>query len=305
MSRFLLRRTYQTVLLLFLISLFVFALTKAIPGDFLTEMEMNPAVSREEVEELRQLYHLNEPFYVQYVSWIGQIISGEFGYSFAQQRPAAGLLTERLANTLLLSSTAFLMILVFTFSLGITTALGVGRWPDRAGLLVTLFGLSCPPLLLALLGLYFAFKTGLFPIGGFGGIRHLVLPSLILAIPSAAFLARQLRLELLDALKQPFVTAAIARGLGTRRVVAHAIRDALNPMISLLGLVWGGLLSGSVIVEKVFSWPGLGSLVAESILSRDLFVVVNGILLSAVLIIFSNLVADVALALNDPRIRYR
>ena len=305
MSRFLLRRLRQTLLLLFLLSLFVFLLFELIPGDYLTEMELNPSVSTQRVEQLRSQYGLDKPFYVQYFLWLKAVASGNLGYSFAQQRPAAALISERMLNTLLLSTVAFLMTLLMVFPIGIFSALYSGRWPDRLGSAFSLLGLSFPPLLLALFALYFAFASRWFPLGGLGGPRHWILPGLVLALPLAAYLIRQLRLEMIDALQQPYVLAAAARGLSSTRIVRHALRGALNPLISMLGLSWGALLGGAVVVEKIFNWPGLGLLLVESILSRDLFVALNSILVSALLVIFSTLLADLLLAWNDPRIRYQ
>lgn len=305
MTGFLIRRLAQTLLLLFLLSLFVFLLFEMIPGDYLTEMELNPSVSSSRIEELRRQYGLDQPFYLQYFHWLKSVLSGNLGYSFAQQRPALSLIAERLSNTLLLAATALLMTLAMVFPIGIAAALFSGRWPDRLALAFSLLGLSSPTLLLSLLGLYVAFSTRWFPLGGLGGPKHWILPGLVLALPLSAYLIRQLRLEMIDALQQPYVLAAAARGLPRARIVRHALRGALNPLISLLGLSWGALLGGSVVVEKVFSWPGLGLLMVESILSRDLFVALNAILVSALLVILSNLLADLLLAWNDPRIRYR
>ncbi len=305
MSGFLFRRLRQTLLLLFLLSLFVFLLFDLIPGDYLTEMEMSPSVSAQRVEQLRAQYGLDKPFLVQYFTWLKAVLGGNLGYSFAQQRPAAALIFERLANTLLLGTAALAMTVLMVFPIGIISALHSGRWPDRLGSAFSMLGLSAPPLLMALFALYFAFASRWFPLGGIGGPRHWILPGLVMALPLASYLIRQLRLEMIDALQQPHVLAAAARGLSSSQIVRHALRSALNPLISMLGLVWGALLGGSVVVEKIFNWPGLGLLLVESILSRDLFVALNAILVSALLVIFSNLLADLLLACNDPRIRYQ
>ncbi len=303
MRRFLLHRALQTLTVLFLLSLIVFGMIRMLPGDYLTEMELTSAAPRERIEEMRRNLGLDRPFYLQYLFWLGSLAQGDLGYSFAQQRPAAQLLGERFANTLLLALAAFAIVLPLTFALGITGALYAGRWPDRLGLGACLLGISFPRLLLALLVLYLAFQAGWLP-GSESGLRRLILPALVTAAPLSAFLARQLRFELLGSLEKLHVQAAAARGLPARRIVWIALRDALNPLISLLGLTWAGLLSGAVIVESVFSWPGLGLLMVESLRTRDLFVVVNGVLLSAGAIALSNLLADVLLAINDPRIRY-
>ncbi|MDA2929730.1 ABC transporter permease [Acidobacteria bacterium AH-259-O06] len=305
MFRFVLRRILETIPLLFLISLLIFALFKLIPGDYLSEMELNPSIPRQRIEELRQEYGLKQPFYIQYFTWVGQVLQGNLGYSFAQQRSAVELILERLTNTVILTISALALTIIVSFPLGILTALNPGRGLDRLALFFSLIGLSLPSVLASLIFLFFAFRTGWFPIGGTGGLHHLVLPSLTLALPTIAFFVRNLRLEMIDTLRQPFVTAAAAKGLRPYRVVLHAFRNAVNPMISITGITFGGLLSGSVVVEKIFDWPGLGALVVDSILSRDLFVVLNCVLVSALLIVAANLLADLVLAWNDPRIRYQ
>lgn len=305
MLRFTLRRILESVPLLFLLSLLFFALFQLIPGDYLTEMELNPSVPSERVQQLRQEYGLNDSLAVRYLKWTGQLLQGNLGYSFAQRRPAVELILERLGGTLKLTVAALILTLGLAIPLGVISALRVGQWPDRMSRAVSLIGLSIPVLLSSVLFLFLAYQTGWFPIGGQEGWLALILPSLTLALPSSAFLARTLRLELIDTLNQPFIIALLSRGLPRRRVLYHALRNAANPLISLTGLTVGGLLSGSVVVEKVFRWPGLGSLIVDSILTRDLFVALNAVLLAALLMIASNLVADLLLALNDPRIRYR
>lgn len=304
MKRFLLLRLRQTLILLFLLSVLIFGLFSLIPGDYLDEMSLNPAVSPQRVDALRREFGLDQPPYIQYFRWLREVLRGNLGYSFSQQRPAASLIVERFWTTFLLSGAALAIVVLLTFFLGIGSALRPSSWFDRTGLVMTLMGLSLSPLILSLGALYFAFASGWFPVGGFESPKSLILPALVLAIPPSAYLTRQLRLELIDALRQPFVWAAAARGLPPHRVVLHALREALNPMISLLGMTWGGLLSGSVVVERVFGIPGLGSLMVQSILYRDLFVALNALLLSSFLIIVVNLAADLMLAWNDPRIRY-
>lgn len=305
MSKFILRRIIETVPLLFFLSLLVFALFSMVPGDYLTEMENNPSIRPETIQQLREDYGLTRPFYVQYFLWVGQFVQGNLGYSFAQQRPAARLILERLGNTGLLAVSAMAFSLLFALPIGILAALKQGRWVDWMALSLSLAGLSIPTVLAGLMFLYFAFHSGWFPLGGSGGVSYLLLPSLTLALPISAFLIRSLRLEMIEALEQPYVLAAAARGLSPLRVVLHGLRNAINPIISLTGIIFGGLLSGTVVVEKIFDWPGLGALVVDSILSRDLFVVLNCLLISALLIAAANLTADLLLAWNDPRIRYR
>jgi peptide/nickel transport system permease protein len=302
MRRFIMRRLLQTLPLLLLLSLLTFGLFQLIPGDYLAEMMLNPTVSAESVEQLRIRFGLDEPLLVQYGKWLVAVCQLDFGYSFAQRRPAIDLIGERLTNTLLLTGGALALILLLAFPIGTGTALMVGTWWDRIGLWLSLAGLSLPTVLAAVLMLYLAFWTGWFPVGA-ESWRDLFLPSLTLALPAVAFLVRTIRLEMVEALQQPYVVAAAAKGLPPYRVVYHALRNALNPVISLLGVLLGGLLSGAVVVEKVFRWPGLGALIVDSILSRDLYVALNCVLVSALLVIVANLLADLLLAWNDPRVR--
>ncbi len=305
MIRFLLQRSLESLPLLVLLSLLMFALFDLIPGDYLTEMELNPSVPPERVAELRLRYGLNEPFYKQYFQWVSGVLQGELGYSFSQQRPASALIRERLLNTLALTFSSLLLTLALSLPLGVWAAFRPGSWPDRFSLSFSVVGLSLPTIITSLLLLYFAYWSGWFPIGGFGGLTHLILPSFTLALPMVAIIVRTLRLELIDVLDQPYMLAATAKGLSHSRFLYHALRNALNPVISIVGLILGGLLSGSVVVEKVFGWPGLGALTVTSILERDLFVAINCVMTASILIVSANFLADLALALNDPRVRGR
>lgn len=304
MLRFLLRRLLETLPLLLLLSLFVFLLFRLVPGDYLSEMELNPSVSREMIEELRGLYGIDRPFYTQYFLWLGKVFRGELGYSFAQQRPALDLISERLVRSLLLTLAAFFLTVLVSFPLGIWASLRAGRWPDRVGLVFSLLGFSFPPVLLSLFLVYLAFATGWFPVGGAEEVDAVVLPAVALAWPAAAFWTRTLRAEMLDTLRQPFVVACAARGLSPARIVLHALRNALNPLLSIMGMTLAGFLSGSVVVEKVFDWPGLGALTVDSLLARDVFVALNCVMVTALLTVLASFLADLALALNDPRIRH-
>ena len=300
---FFFRRVAHSVPMLLLLSVLIFVLFKLIPGDYLSEMEMNPSISSETVNRLRVDYGLDQSVWSQYFSWLGQTLRGNLGYSFVQHRPAAAVIMERLTNTLWLALSALVISLVLAVPAAIWSALRFGKWPDRLILGATLLGLSVPTLLASILGLLIAYRVPFFPIGGMSGVGSLVLPSLTLAVPASAFLARTLRLELLGELAKPYVRAARARGVPAPYAVLHAVRNALNPVISLIGLLLGGLLGGSVIVERVFNWPGLGALTVSAILERDLFVALNSVLLAAVMTVLANLAADLLLGLNDPRVR--
>jgi peptide/nickel transport system permease protein len=207
-------------------------------------------------------------------------------------------------GTLALTATALFLTLAVALPLEAISILRLGGWPDKLVLWSSLIGLSLPTVLSSLLLLYFAYLTRWFPIGGADTWRHALLPAVTLAVPMVGFFTRTLRLELIDVVDQPYVLAAAAKGLPPHRVLWHAFRNALNPVISLTGVTLGGLLSGAVVVEKVFSWPGLGALTVDSILARDLYVALACVLVSAFVVIVANLVADLLLAWNDPQIRY-
>jgi len=295
--RFVLKRIAHSIPTVFLLSFLVFALFQLIPGDYLSEMELNPSIPKERIEEMRVQFGLDQPFYVQYVIWVKKLAVGEMGYSFAQRRPAIDLISERFSRTMILTGLAFVLALLIVIPTAIISALNAGRRLDQLTFWASLVGLSLPSVIASLIFLYLGYGTGLFQVSG-----NILLPALTLAIPSGAFLFRTLRLEMIETLSKPYIVAARAKGLPDYRVVWHAFRNSINPVISLAGITLGGLLSGSVVVEKVFGWPGLGALVVDSIVSRDLFVALYAVLISAVLIIFANLLADLCLWLNDPRI---
>jgi peptide/nickel transport system permease protein len=297
------RRALEAIPVLVVLTLLIFALFRLIPGDYLAEMEMNPAVSPETVERLRADFGLDRSVPAQFGIWLSQLARGNLGYSFAQRRPALDLIRERLGRTLALTAAAFSLSLLVALPLGCLAAAQLGRWPDRLCLWGSLIGLSLPSVLSSLLFLYFAFWVGRLPGGEPGTITGVVLPAVTLAIPASALLTRTLRLEMAHVLTQPYIAAAVARGLPRWRVLWHAFRNGVNPVISLAGVTLGGMLSGAVVVEKVFSWPGLGALVVDSILARDLYVALGAVLVAAVFVIAANFAADLLLAVNDPRVR--
>jgi peptide/nickel transport system permease protein len=297
------RRALEAIPVLVVLTLLIFALFRLIPGDYLAEMEMNPAVSPETVERLRADFGLDRSVPAQFGIWLSQLARGNLGYSFAQRRPALDLIRERLGRTLALTAAAFSLSLLVALPLGCLAAAQLGRWPDRLCLWGSLIGLSLPSVLSSLLFLYFAFWVGRLPGGEPGTITGVVLPAVTLAIPASALLTRTLRLEMAHVLTQPYIAAAVARGLPRWKVLWHAFRNGVNPVISLAGVTLGGMLSGAVVVEKVFSWPGLGALVVDSILARDLYVALGAVLIAAVFVIAANFAADLLLAVNDPRVR--
>ncbi len=301
MGRFLLRRVLETVPLLFLLSLLVFGLMRLIPGDYLSEMELNPAIPPQQVQRLREAWGLDRSVAAQYLTWLKGVTTGELGYSFAQRRPAADLVRERAVTTFALALAALVLAVLASLPAGVAAALRPESVLERALLLISVAGFSTPSLLSSILVLVAAYRLGWLEVT----LARTFLPAAaVLAFPAACLLMRTLRVELRRELGRPYVLAAAARGLPRHRVVRHALRNALNPVISLLGLTLGGLLSGSVVVEKVFGISGLGSLAVDSILARDLYVALVCVLVAAVAVVAANLLADLLLAVNDPRVRW-
>lgn len=313
MSRFLLRRCGHAALVLFGVSVLTFLFTALAPGDYFGEMRLDPRTAPDTVARMRARYGLDRPLPVRYGRWLGAVLRGDLGYSFAYGSPAAPLVRARALNTLLLATVAMGLAWLVAVPLGVWCAWRRGHWEDRlcgAGLAVLL---GIPELLLALALLLLAVHTGWFPTGGMtspegGGAadlaRHLVLPACALALALLPALARHTRAAVAEVLDAPFIRAARGHGIGTARLLfRHALPAAAHPLVSLFGFSVGGLLSYSLAVEAVMSWPGLGPLLLEAILARDVYLVIAGVMLSTVMLMAGNLLADALLYAVDPRIR--
>ena len=313
------RRLLASLALIIAVSIFTFLLAELAPGDFLAEMRLDPQISEETISYLRQRYGLDRPLHVRYLSWLRSIARGELGYSFARNMPVGPLIWPRARNTLGLTLLATALAWIIAIPLGVWAAARPGGWVDRLTLAVTAVLMALPELLLGLGCLLLAVYSGRFPAGGMTSpgfedlgawarvrdvAHHLVLPTAALVLASLPVLLRHVRSAMLEALAAPFVQAARGHGIGRRRrLFRHALPAAANPLISLFGLSIAGLLSGSLLIEVIMSWPGLGPLLLDAILARDLHVVIGVILLSGLLLIAGNLVADLLLYLHDPRIR--
>jgi peptide/nickel transport system permease protein len=317
--RYLLRRIAHVVLLLAGVSVLTFLFTALAPGKYLDEMRLNPQIGPRTIAALRAEYGLDQPLPVRYARWAGSVLRGNLGYSFAYNSPVSSLLRVRARNTLLLAATATLLAWGLALPLGIWSAEREGGWPDHLITGATGALLILPDLVLALGLLLFAVRTGWFPAGGIASVGveslswsarvrdvalHLALPVAALVLSTCPMLIRHVRAAFLEVLDAGFLRAAQAHGIPRRRILFHyALRAAANPLLSLFGFSLGTLLSGSLIVEVVMSWPGLGPLLLEAILARDVHVVIGGVLLSTVFLACGNLVADLLLYWADPRIR--
>jgi peptide/nickel transport system permease protein len=301
------------------VSILSFLIIAVTPGDPLAELLDKPHISRETIEALRHRMGLDLPMYVRYWRWLTGLVRGDFGLSLQYQVPVSTLIAPALLNTLILSLSATVVSVLVGIPLGIVAAVRRGGWIDRAcGLLATV-SLSTPRIFLALLALLLAAKTGWFPIGGqysappdrmagvekiVDALHHLVLPALILSLAPLAVYLRQMRGNLLDTMEEDYIRSARAKGLSEWAVILkHALRMALPSIITLFGYSIGSLLSGSALVETVMAWPGMGQMTVQAVFARDIYVLMAAVMLASVMLIVGNLLADVLLGVNDPRIK--
>jgi peptide/nickel transport system permease protein len=315
--RFLLRRAVHSVFLLAGASVLSFVLVNLAPGDFFATMRLNSEISEGTVQALRAQHDLNRPLPVRYLRWVSSIAKGDWGFSLAYNSPAAPILWSRTLNTLLLTGTATALAWLIAIPFGIWAAARPRTWTDLCAGGVTAVLLAIPELVLALLLLLFAVRTGYFPAGGLMSsgetrawahdadvARHLFLPATCLAAGLLPLLLSHVRTAMIEALESPFIEAARGYGIPFRRLLfRHALPAAANPLISLFGFSLGMLVSSSLLVEAIFSWPGLGQLMLEAIQQRDLFLMVDAAVLATAFLIAGNFIADVLLYFADPRIR--
>ena len=317
---YILKRIIQTIPLLFLVSLISFFIIRLSPVDPLAELKLNPSISQETLQKETKRLGLDKPILVQYLLWAKSFVQGDLGVCSTGERVAVKL-KERIPNTLLLTG----LVIFFTWMVGVPLGiLAAVKWKtnlDRALKLFTSIGMAIPSFFFAILLLIFAVKTGWFPVGGltsydfnemslFGKFldlaHHLVLPVIVLFTISLAGLQRQMRANLLDVLDSDYVKFARAKGLSEFKVIyKHALRNAVNPMITMLGFEFASLLSGAALTEFVFQYPGLGRLVLEAVLKSDINLVMASLMMGAIMLIAGNLIADILLIMTDPRIRVK
>lgn len=316
---YLLRRFGHAVLLLIGVSVLAFVFTVLAPGNYFDEMRLNPQIAPETIAALQTQYELDRPLPIRYAHWVGSVLRGDMGFSFAYNSPVAPLLLVRARNTLLLTVTAMLLAWGIALPLGIWSAEHQGGMSDRLVSTGTAALMVVPDLALALGLLVIAVKSGRFPTGGMvslpfeklsfvGKVRdllvHMTLPVVALVLSLLPLLVRHVRAAVAEVLDSPFLLAAEGHGLPRGTLLyRYALPAAANPLISLFGFSVGTLLSGSLIVEVVMSWPGLGPFLLEAILARDLYVVIGGVLLSTLFLVGGNFLADLLLYWADPRIR--
>lgn len=317
--RYLERRLVHSILLLVSASILCFVLSDLAPGSFFDEMRLNPQISSGTVAALRAEYGLNQPLPVRYGLWARSVLRGEWGYSLAYNSPVRGLLIVRARNTLLLTGVAMLLAWLIALPLGVWIASRSGRWGDRLSMAGTSLLLAMPEIVLVLSLLYVVIRTHVLPAGGMVSVgfenlsawsqvcdlsAHLVVPVTVLVLASLPILVRHVRSSMIEVLQAPFIQAARGHGIGRARLLfRYALPAAANPLISMFGLSVAGLLSGSLLVEVISGWPGLGPLLLEASISRDLYVVVGVVMASTLFMILGSFLADVMLVIVDPRVR--
>ena len=319
MLAYIVRRLIAMVPTLVGVSVLSFLIMSLAPGDILDTLRANPHVRPETVNALKIKFGLDQPWHVRYWKWFSHAARGDFGESWEYHAPVSLLIWKRVGNTLLLSLAALVVEWGVALPIGIWAAVRQHSWVDRLFSAVAFVGLSIPVILSALLLLFLAAKTQLFPIGGMVALdhdemaplaklldigHHLLLPALALGIPGIAGYMRQIRGSLLEYLRADFVRTARAKGLSERVVIwKHAVRNAMNPLITLFGYSIGSLLSGAFVVEAIMAWPGLGFLTLSALQKRDDYVVMASLMMGAAMLMLGNLIADLLLAAADPRIK--
>ncbi len=318
MFKFIFKRILQTIPLLFIVSIISFFIIRLSPVDPLAELRLNPSISQETLQREKVRLGLDKPIIVQYGLWAKSFVKGDLGITSNGEKVSVKL-AERIPNTLLLTTIVIFMTWLVGVPLGVLGAIFNKTKFDRLLTILSSVGMAIPSFFFAILLLIFAVKTGLFPVGGltsydynelsfFGKFidlsKHLILPVTVLFTISLAGLQRQMRANMLEVLDSDYIKFARAKGLSEFKIIfKHALRNALNPMITLLGFEFAGLLSGAALTEYVFQYPGLGRLILEAVMKSDINLVMASLMIGSIMLVLGNLLADILLIITDPRVR--
>jgi len=304
MFRYILSRIGQSAAILLGVAMMTFALLYVVPADPAAQVAGRSATF-EQIESVRHEMGLDRPLPVQFGLYLAHLAQGDLGRSYVQRSPVSTLLMARLPATLLLLAAAILAELAIGMTAGIIAAVGRGKMADRLIMLLAFVGVSTPRFVMGILLLYlFAVELDWFPIGGYGTAAHLVLPALTIGVLGGGWYSRMMRSSMVDVLNQDYIRTARAKGAGEGRVVLiHGLRNAFLPILAMVGIDMGQFMSGTVVVESVYGWPGVGQLMWESIQEIDIPVIMAITLVAAVAIVVSNLLVDLIAPLIDPRIR--
>lgn len=321
----LIRRTLISIPQLLLISFITFLLIDLAPGDVLARYKFDPRIRPETVKQIEAKFHFDKPVIVQYGHWLLRLLQFDLGYSFSRDAPVANVIGERLFNTFLLSFFSILFTWLIAVPLGIYAAVKQYSIGDRIMSFISYFGMSLPTFFLAMVLMFIIYQLrgvalfGAIPIGGMisagyenmsffqkigDRAAHLILPVFVLTVNALAGLQRISRGNMLEELRKQYITTARAKGLAENKVIyTHALRNAINPLITLFGLEFSSLLSGAALLENVINWPGLGRLMLQAVQSQDTFLVMGSMLMGGVMLIVGNIIADILLTIADPRVR--
>ena len=319
-AKFIIKRLLQTIPLIILVSIISFFIIRLSPVDPLAELRLNPSISQETLNKEIKRLNLDKPIGIQYLSWAKSFLKGDLGYTSSGEKVSTKL-KERIPNTLLLTIVVIFMTWAVGIPLGILAAVKKESMFDRVLTIFSSIGMAIPSFFFAILMLMLAVKTGLFPVGGLTSYnfnelsfglkildisKHIILPTIVLFTISLSGLQRQMRANMLEVLDSDYVKFARAKGVSEFKVIfKHALRNAINPMITLLGFEFAGLLSGAALTEYVFQYPGLGRLILEAVMKSDINLVMASLMMGTLMLIIGNLIADILLMLTDPRLRSR
>jgi peptide/nickel transport system permease protein len=314
MIKYILRRMLVSIPVLFGVTLIAYFIITLAPGDAV-DMLVSPGLSPQDIALKRQALGLDEPVLVQYTKWLNELVHGNLGYSFTNRRPVTERIGERIGPTLILTFSSLLLSYLIAIPIGVLSAVRQYSILDYISTIFSFLGISVPSFFFGLLMIYFfALRIDLFPTGGMETIgapstlldrlSHLVLPTIVLSLQNTGIVMRYTRSGMLEVIHQDYIRTARAKGLGERLIIyRHAIRNALIPVITLVGVQLPFLLGGAIITEQIYNWPGMGRLAVEAISQRDYPTIMGINLLAAVMVIFGNLFADVMYGVVDPRIR--
>lgn len=316
MTKYLLKRLIQAIPLLFGISIISFFAMKIMPGGPLAGMLMNPKVTPADVERLKVLWGLDQPIYVQYIKWLGSMLTGDWGFSYRTGLPVLQTILDRLPSTFFLMGLSYILSLAVAIPVGIYSALKRYSFFDYVFTVGSFVGVAVPTFWFGIMmQLVFAVNLGWLPSSGMMDVgtgfslvdrlEHMAMPVLVLALVNMASWSRYMRSSMIETLNQDYIRTARAKGLSERVVnFRHALRNALIPIVTLLGLSLPAIFGGAVITEQIFAWPGMGQLFISSVYSRDYSILMGCLMLTAVTVVFGNIFADLAYSFLDPRIKY-
>ncbi|MCS7083700.1 MAG: ABC transporter permease [Aquificaceae bacterium] len=320
MLSYIILRLIQAFLTLIGVSFISFLIIKLAPGDYLDQLRLNPQVSQQTIELLKSQFGLDRDIFSQFIKWLISALSFDLGYSFQYHAPVSELILDRIPATLFLSLGSAILSWIIAIPLGFFAGIKEGSNFDRFVLAFSYTFMSVPSFFLAFIFLLFVSQLGILPVGGMYSpdfdsmslpeklldlFYHMSVPLLTLSLISSAGLVRLMRSSVIELKKSPFLTALRAKGLKESSIRRHLFKNALNPFITLIGFEIASLLSGSAVIEIIFGWPGLGSLMLDAVLSQDLYLVMGGLYIGTILLLLGNFIADILLAILDPRIKDR